>query len=78
MKSGRNTQIVLSKNAALIVMFSGIGPAASIRIGTGTVPSPAHSHTMSAQPVSLHLLLPRFQKNARKNLEKAKLIDNVK
>ena len=37
MKSSRNTQIIYPKDAALIVMFSGIGPGSRVvESGTGT------------------------------------------
>ena len=48
MKSGRNTQIVYPKDAALIVMFSGIGPRqpACLSQAQEQVHSPPHWHTM--------------------------------
>jgi tRNA (adenine57-N1/adenine58-N1)-methyltransferase len=80
MKSGRNTQIVYPKDAALIVMFSGIGPGSRVfesGTGTGALTSALAHYVGPTGKVYTYELRPEFQKNARKNLEKAKLIDNV-
>lgn len=80
MKSGRNTQIVYPKDAALIVMFSGIGPGSRVfesGTGTGALTSALSHYVGPTGMVYTYELRPEFQKNARKNLEKAKLIDNV-
>lgn len=80
MKSGRNTQIVYPKDAALIVMFSGIGPGSRVfesGTGTGALTSALAHYVGSTGKVYTYELRPEFQKNARKNLEKAKLLDNV-
>ncbi len=80
MKSGRNTQIVYPKDAALIVMFSGIGPGSRVfesGTGTGSLTSALAHYVGPTGKVYTYELRPEFQKNARKNLEKAKLIDNV-
>lgn len=80
MKSGRNTQIVYPKDAALIVMFSGIGPGSRVfesGTGTGALTSALAHYVGPTGKVYTYELRPEFQKNARKNLEKAKLLGNV-
>jgi tRNA (adenine57-N1/adenine58-N1)-methyltransferase catalytic subunit len=80
MKSGRNTQIIYPKDAALIVMFSGIGPGSRVfESGTGTAAlTTALAHYVgSTGKVYTYELRPEFQKNAAKNLQRSKLIDNV-
>jgi len=80
MKSSRNTQIIYPKDAALIVMFSGIGPGSRVvESGTGTgslTPALAH-YVGSTGKVYTYELRSEFQKNAAKNLERSKLIDHV-
>jgi tRNA (adenine57-N1/adenine58-N1)-methyltransferase len=80
MKSGRNTQIVYPKDAALIVMFSGIGPGSRVfesGTGTGALTSALAHYVGSTGKVYTYELRPEFQKNAAKNLARSKLIDNV-
>ncbi|HSV48874.1 MAG TPA: tRNA (adenine-N1)-methyltransferase [Candidatus Acidoferrales bacterium] len=80
MKSGRNTQIIYPKDAALIVMFSGIGPGSRVfesGTGTGALTSALAHYVGPTGKVYTYELRPEFQKNAAKNLQKAKLIDNV-
>ena len=78
MKSSRNTQIIYPKDAALIVMFSGIGPGSRVvESGTGTGSS-NHSVAHYVGPtgkVYTYELRSEFQKNAAKNLQRSKLID---
>ena len=80
MKSSRNTQIIYPKDAALIVMFSGIGPGSRVvesGTGTGSLTTALAHYVGSAGKVYTYELRPEFQKNARKNLERSKLIDCV-
>ncbi|MCL2477275.1 tRNA (adenine-N1)-methyltransferase [Candidatus Bathycorpusculum sp.] len=80
MKSGRNTQIVYPKDAALIVMFSGIGPGSRVfesGTGTGALTSALAHYVGPTGKVYTYELRPEFQKNAAKNLQRSKLIDNV-
>ncbi len=80
MKSGRNTQIVYPKDAALIVMFSGIGPGSRVfesGTGTGALTSALAHYVGPTGKVYTYELRPEFQKNAAKNLARSKLIDNV-
>ncbi len=80
MKSSRNTQIIYPKDAALIVMFSGIGPGSRVvESGTGTASlTTALAHYVgSTGKVYTYELRSEFQKNAAKNLQRSKLIDHV-
>jgi tRNA (adenine57-N1/adenine58-N1)-methyltransferase catalytic subunit len=80
MKSSRNTQIIYPKDAALIVMFSGIGPGSRVvESGTGTASlTTALAHYVGPTgKVYTYELRPEFQKNAAKNLERSKLIGHV-
>jgi tRNA (adenine57-N1/adenine58-N1)-methyltransferase catalytic subunit len=80
MKSSRNTQIIYPKDAALIVMFSGIGPGSRVvESGTGTASlTTALAHYVGPTgKVITYELRPEFQKNAIKNLQRSKLIDRV-
>jgi len=80
MKSGRNTQIVYPKDAALIVMFSGIGPGSRVvesGTGTGALTTALAHYVGSTGKVYTYELRNEFQKNAAKNLQRSKLIENV-
>ncbi len=80
MKSSRNTQIIYPKDAALIVMFSGIGPGSRVvesGTGTGSLTTALANYVGPTGKVYTYELRPEFQKNARKNLERSKLIDRV-
>ncbi len=80
MKSSRNTQIIYPKDAALIVMFSGIGPGSHVAesgTGTGSLTTALAHYVGSTGKVYTYELRPEFQKNAAKNLQRSKLIDNV-
>ena len=80
MKSSRNTQIIYPKDAALIVMFSGIGPGSRVvesGTGTGSLTTALAHYVGPTGKVYTYELRPEFQKNAAKNLERAKLIDHV-
>ena len=80
MKSGRNTQIVYPKDAALIVMFSGIGPGNRVfesGTGTGALTTALAHYVGPTGKVYTYELRPEFQKNAAKNIQRAKLSSNV-
>lgn len=80
MKSSRNTQIIYPKDAALIVMFSGIGPGSRVvesGTGTGSLTTALAHYVGSTGKVYTYELRSEFQKNAAKNLQRSKLIDHV-
>jgi len=80
MKSSRNTQIIYPKDAALIVMLSGIGPGSRVvesGTGTGSLTTALAHYVGPTGKVYTYELRPEFQKNARKNLERSKLIERV-
>jgi tRNA (adenine57-N1/adenine58-N1)-methyltransferase catalytic subunit len=80
MKSSRNTQIIYPKDAALIVMFSGIGPGSRVvesGTGTGSLTTALAHYVGPSGKVYTYELRPEFQKNAAKNLQRSKLIDYV-
>ena len=80
MKSSRNTQITYPKDAALIVMLSGIGPGSRvIESGTGTgALTTALAHYVGPNGrVFTYELRQEFQKNAEKNLKRSNLLDYV-
>jgi tRNA (adenine57-N1/adenine58-N1)-methyltransferase len=80
MKSSRNTQIIYPKDAALIVMFSGIGPGSRVvesGTGTGSLTTALAHYVGATGKVYTYELRDDFQKNAAKNLERSKLIGHV-
>lgn len=80
MKSSRNTQITYPKDAALIVMFSGIGPGSRVvesGTGTGALTTALAQYVGPTGKVYTYELRSEFQKNAAKNLQRSKLIDRV-
>ncbi len=80
MKSSRNTQIIYPKDAALIVMFSGIGPGSRVvesGTGTGSLTTALAQYVGDTGKVYTYELRSEFQKNAKKNLERSKLINRV-
>ncbi len=80
MKSSRNTQIIYPKDAALIVMFSGIGPGSRVvesGTGTGSLTTALAHYVGPTGKVYTYELRPEFQKNAAKNLQRSNLIDYV-
>jgi tRNA (adenine57-N1/adenine58-N1)-methyltransferase len=80
MKSSRKTQITYPKDAALIVMFSGIGPGSRIAesgTGTGALTTALAHYVKPDGKVYTYELREEFQKNAEKNLKRAKLLDFV-
>jgi tRNA (adenine57-N1/adenine58-N1)-methyltransferase len=80
MKSSRNTQITYPKDAALIVMFSGIGPGSRVvesGTGTGALTTALAHYVGPTGKVYTYELRSEFQKNAAKNLKRSKLLDRV-
>jgi tRNA (adenine57-N1/adenine58-N1)-methyltransferase catalytic subunit len=80
MKSSRKTQITYPKDAALIVMFSGIGSGSRvIESGTGTgALTTALAHCVKPNGrVYSYELREEFQKAAEKNLRRAALLEFV-
>ena len=80
MKSSRNTQITYPKDAALIVMFSGIGPGSRVvesGTGTGALTTALAHYVGPTGKVYTYEVRSEFQKNAAKNLKRSKLIDYV-
>jgi tRNA (adenine57-N1/adenine58-N1)-methyltransferase len=79
-KSSRKTQITYPKDAALIVMFSGIGPGSRVvesGTGTGALTMALAHYVKPEGRVYSYELREEFQKNAEKNLKRANLLDFV-
>jgi tRNA (adenine57-N1/adenine58-N1)-methyltransferase len=80
MKSSRNTQITYPKDAALIVMFSGIGPGSRVvesGTGTGALTTALAHYVKPNGKVYTYELRGEFQKNAEKNLKRSNLLEYV-
>jgi len=80
MKSARQTQIMYPKDIALIVMFSGIGPGSRVveaGTGTGAMTTALAHYVRPNGRVYSYEIRAEFQKTAKKNLERAGLIDFV-
>ncbi len=80
MKSSRNTQITYPKDAALIVMFSGIGPGSRVvesGTGTGALTTALAHYIKPTGKVYTYEVREEFQKNAEKNLRRSNLLDYV-
>jgi tRNA (adenine57-N1/adenine58-N1)-methyltransferase len=80
MKSSRNTQITYPKDAALIVMFSGIGPGSRVvesGTGTGALTTALAHYVKPNGKVYTYELRSEFQKNAEKNLKRSNLLNYV-
>jgi len=80
MKSSRNTQITYPKDAALIVMFSSIGPGSRVvesGTGTGALTTALAHYVKPTGKVYTYELREEFQKNAEKNLKRSNLLDFV-
>ena len=80
MKSSRNTQITYPKDAALIVMFSGIGPGSRVAesgTGTGALTTALAHYVKPTGKVYTYELREEFQKNAEKNLKRSNLLGFV-
>ncbi|HEX9262202.1 MAG TPA: tRNA (adenine-N1)-methyltransferase [Candidatus Bathyarchaeia archaeon] len=80
MKSSRNTQITYPKDAALIVMLSGIGPGSHVAesgTGTGALTTALAHYVKPDGKVYTYELREEFQKNAEKNLKRSDLLNYV-
>jgi len=80
MKSARQTQIMYPKDIALIVMFSGLGPGSRVveaGTGTGAMTTALAHYVRPNGRVYSYEIREEFQKTAKKNLERAGLIDFV-
>lgn len=80
MKSSRQTQITYPKDAALIVMFSGIGPGSLVveaGTGTGALTTALAHYVKPDGKVCSYEIREEFQRTAEKNLKRANLIDFV-
>jgi len=80
MKSVRKTQITYPKDAALITMFSGIGPGSRIveaGTGTGALTTALTHYVKPDGKVYSYEIREEFLKTAEKNLKRAGLIDFV-
>ncbi len=80
LKSQRNTQIIYAKDAALIVMFSGIGPGSKVvesGTGTGALTTALAYYVEPTGKVYSYDIREEGQKTAEKNLTRAGLSDFV-
>lgn len=80
MKSSRKTQITYPKDAALIVMFSSIGPGSRViesGTGTGALTTALAHYVRPDGKVYTYELREEFQTNAEKNLKRSNLLDYV-
>jgi tRNA (adenine57-N1/adenine58-N1)-methyltransferase len=80
MKSSRNTQITYPKDAALIVMFSGIGPGSRVvesGTGTGALTTALAHYVKPAGKIYSYDIREEGQKTAEKNLRRYGLLDFV-
>jgi tRNA (adenine57-N1/adenine58-N1)-methyltransferase len=79
-KTSRRTQISYPKDISLIIMYSGIGPGSRVveaGTGTGALTSAIAHYIRPAGHVYTYELRQEFQKNAKKNLERAGLLNYV-
>jgi tRNA (adenine57-N1/adenine58-N1)-methyltransferase len=79
-KTSRRTQISYPKDISLIILHSGIGPGSRVvEAGTGTaaLTSAIAHYIRPTGRVYTYELRTEFQKNAKKNLERAGLLDFV-
>jgi tRNA (adenine57-N1/adenine58-N1)-methyltransferase catalytic subunit len=80
MKSSRNTQITYPKDAALITMFSGIGPGSRVvesGTGTGALTTALAHYVKPSGKVYTYDIREEGQKTAEKNLRRFGLLDFV-
>ena len=80
MKSSRQTQITYPKDAALIVMFSGIGSGSLVveaGTGTGALTTALAHYVKPEGKVCSYEIREEFQRTAEKNLKRANLLDFV-
>jgi tRNA (adenine57-N1/adenine58-N1)-methyltransferase len=79
-KTSRRTQISYPKDISLIIMYSGIGPGSRVveaGTGTGALTSAIAHYIRPSGRVYTYDVRQEFQKNAKKNLERAGLLDYV-
>ena len=79
-KTNRRTQISYPKDISLIIMFSGIGPGSRVveaGTGTGALTSAIAHYIKPAGRVYTYEVRQEFTKNAKKNLERAGLLEYV-
>jgi tRNA (adenine57-N1/adenine58-N1)-methyltransferase len=79
-KTNRRTQISYPKDISLIIMYSGMGPGSRVveaGTGTGALTSAIAHYIKPMGRVYSYELRQEFQKNAKKNLERAGLINYV-
>lgn len=79
-KSVRKTQITYPKDAALIVMFSGIGPGSRVveaGTGTGALTTALAHYVKPDGRVYSYEIKKKFLETAKKNLKRSRLIDFV-
>jgi tRNA (adenine57-N1/adenine58-N1)-methyltransferase len=79
-KTNRRTQISYPKDISLIIMYSGIGPGSRVveaGTGTGALTTAIAHYTRPTGRVYSYEIRQEFQKNAKKNLERAGLLDYV-
>jgi len=80
MKSSRQTQITYPKDAALIVMFSGIGAGSRVveaGTGTGALTTALAHYVRPDGKIYSYEIRGEFQKAAEKNLKRAGLLEFV-
>ena len=80
MKSSRTTQITYPKDAALIIMFSGINAGSLVveaGTGTGALTTALAHYVKPEGKVYSYEIREEFQRTAEKNLRRANLIDFV-
>ncbi len=80
MKSSRKTQITYPKDAALIVMFSGIGSGSRVvesGTGTGALTTVLAHYVKPEGKIFTYDIREEFKLNAEKNLKRAHLLDFV-
>lgn len=74
LKSARNTQIIYAKDAALIVMYSGIGPGSRVvesGTGTGALTTALAHYVQPNGKIYTYDIRPESQKTAEKNLKRS-------
>lgn len=79
-KTNRRTQISYPKDISLIIMYSGIGSGSQVveaGTGTGALTSAIAHYIKPSGKVFSYDIREEFQKNAKKNLERAGLIKYV-
>jgi tRNA (adenine57-N1/adenine58-N1)-methyltransferase len=79
-KTSRRTQISYPKDISLIILYSGIGPGSRVveaGTGTGALTSAIAHYIRPTGRVYTYEVRQEFQNNARKNLERAGLLDFV-